>query len=100
MTKANKNRTKNNQDNNISENWYQERIRQTKTSFNLAICLATTTAIFGLVASISLVVGNISATTATTAASLVSGVASRRSYKLYEKASQSFDEAAKTLLDD
>lgn len=100
MTKANKNRTKNHQANNISEHWYQERAHENKASFNLAICLATTTAIFGLVAGVSLVVGNISATTATTAASLVSGVASRRSYKLYEKASQSLDEAAKTLLDD
>lgn len=86
--------------NNISENWYQERIRETKASFNLAIALAATTAIFGLVASVSLVAGNISATTATTAASLVSGVASRRSFKLYEKASQSLDEAARTLLED
>ena len=44
--------------------------------------------------------GNVSATAATTAAGIVSGVATRRTFKLYEQASQSFDEAAKVLLDD
>ena len=100
MKKANKNRPNKNQTNNISQHWYQERVRETKASFNLAIVLSATTAIFGLIAGISLVVGNVSTTTATTAASLVSGVASRRSFKLYEKASQSLDETARTLLDD
>jgi hypothetical protein len=100
VTKANKNRAKKNQANNISEDWYQERIRETKASFNLAISLAATTAIFGLGAGVSLVAGNVSVTTATTAASIVSGVASRRAFKLYEKASKSLDETARKLLDD
>lgn len=100
MKKANKNRPNKNQANNISEHWYQERAHETKASFNLAIFLSATTAIFGLGAGVSLITGNVSATTATTAASLVSGVASRRAFKLYEKASQSLDETARTLLDD
>jgi hypothetical protein len=85
---------------NISQHWYEERARETKASFNLAISLAAATAIFGLVAGGSLCTGNVSATAATTAATLVSGVASRRAFKLYEQASQSLDEAARTLLDD
>jgi ABC-type phosphate transport system substrate-binding protein len=84
----------------ISQHWYQERARETKASFNLAVGLAAVTAIFGLVAGGSLCAGNVSATAATTAAGLVSGVGSRRAFKLYEKASQSLDEAARTLLDD
>ncbi len=86
-------------DNEIPKQWYQERARETKASFNLAIGLAATTAIFGLVAAGSLFLSNVSATAATTAAGIVSGVASRRAFKLYEQASQSFDEAAKVLLD-
>lgn len=100
MTRANKNKANKNKLSNISDHWYQERARETKASFNLAIALSTATAIFGLGAGVSLITGNVSATTATTAASLVSGVASRRAFKLYEKASQSLDETARTLLDD
>jgi len=87
-------------DNDISQQWYQERARVIKTSFNLAIALAATTAIFGFVAAGSLFLGNVSATAATTAAGIVSGVATRRTFKLYEQASQSFDEAVKVLLED
>ena len=87
-------------DNDISKQWYQERARETKASFNLAIGLAATTAIFGFLAAGSLFLGNVSATSATTAAGIVSGVASRRTFKLYEQASRSFDEATKVLLDD
>jgi hypothetical protein len=88
-------------DNDISKQWYQERAREIKTSFNLAIALAATTAIFGFVAAGSLFLGNnVSATAATTAAGIVSGVATRRTFKLYEQASQSFDEAVKVLLDE
>ncbi|MBD1808860.1 hypothetical protein H6F98_25890 [Microcoleus sp. FACHB-SPT15] len=87
-------------DNDISKQWYQERARETKASFNLAISLAATTAVFGLVAAASLFLGNVSATAATTAVGFVSGVASRHTFKLYQQASQSFDEAAKVLLDD
>ncbi len=87
-------------DNDISQQWYQERAREIKTSFNLAIALAATTSIFGFVAAGSLFLGNVSATTATTAAGIISGVATRRTFKLYEQASQSFDEAVKVLLDD
>ncbi len=32
-------------DNDISKQWYQERAREIKTSFNLAIALAATTSI-------------------------------------------------------
>jgi len=84
----------------IFKEWYQERARETKTSFNLAIGLAATTAVFGLVAAGSLFMGHVSATAATTAAGIVSGVASHRTFKLYEQASQSFDEAVKVLLND
>ena len=87
-------------DNDISKQWYQERARETKASFNLAIALAATTAVFGLVAAGSLFLGNVSATAATTAAGIVSGVTTRRTFKLYEQASQSLDEAVKVLLDD
>jgi hypothetical protein len=87
-------------DNDISKQWYQERARETKASFNLAIALAATTAAFGLVAAGSLFLGNVSATAATTAAGIVSGVTTRRTFKLYEQASQSLDEAVKVLLDD
>jgi len=87
-------------DNDISKQWYQERARETKASFNLAIGLAATTAVFSLVAAGSLFLGNVSATVATTAAGIVSGMASRRTFNLYEQASQSFDEAVKVLLDD
>lgn len=87
-------------DNDIFKQWYQERARETKASFNLAIALATTTAVFGFVAAGSLFLGNVSVTAATTAAGIVSGVSTRRTFKLYEQASQSFDEAAKVLLDD
>lgn len=86
-------------DNDISKQWYQERARETKASFNLAIALAATTAVFGFVAAGSLFLGNVSATVATTAAGIVSGVATRRTFKLYEQASQSFDKAARVLLD-
>lgn len=89
-----------NKPNNICQHWYTERARETQASFNLAIGLATTTAIFGLVAAGSLFLGNVPATTATTAAGLVSGVASRRSFKLYELSSQSLDEAVRVLLDE
>ena len=87
-------------DKEISKQWYQERARETKASFNLAISLAATTSIFGFVAAGSLFLGNVSATAATTAAGIVSGVATRRTFKLYEQASQSFDEAVKALLED
>lgn len=87
-------------DNDISKQWYQERDREVKTSFNLAIGLAVTTAVFSFVAAGSLFLGNVSATAATTAVGIVSGVATRRTFKLYEQASQSFDEAVKVLLDD
>jgi hypothetical protein len=86
--------------NDISQQWYGERTRETKASFNLAIGLAAVTAVFGFVAAGSLCLGNVSATAATTAAGIASGVASRRAFKLYEKASQSLDEAARVLLDD
>jgi type IV secretory pathway component VirB8 len=55
VTKANKNRANKNKANNISGHWYQERVRETKASFNLAIILSATTAIFGLIAIVSLV---------------------------------------------
>lgn len=84
----------------IFEQWYQERARQTKISFNLAIALGATTGVFGFVIAGSVFLGNVSATAATTAAGIVSGVATRRTFKLYEQASQSFDEAAKILLAD
>jgi len=87
-------------DNDISKQWYQERARETKVSFNLAITLAATTAVFCFVAAGSLVLGKISTTAATTVAGIASGVAARRTFKLYEQASQSFDEAVKVLLDD
>lgn len=87
-------------DNDISKQWYQERAREIKASFNLAIGLATVTALFGFVAASSLFLGNVSATAATTAAGIVSGVATRSTFKLYEQTSQSFDEAVKALLDD
>src|SRR4028119_1978488 len=86
-------------DNDISKQWYQERARETKASFNLAITLAATTAVFGLVAAGSLFLGNVSATAATTAAGIVSGVTTHRTFKLYEQASKSLDEAARVLLD-
>jgi putative Mn2+ efflux pump MntP len=88
-----------NNNNDIFKQWYQERARESKASFKLALGLATTTGIFGLVAGVSLCIGNVSATAATTAAGLVSGVASHRAFKLYEQVSQSLDDAAKTLLD-
>jgi hypothetical protein len=75
-------------DNDISKQWYQERARETKASFNLAITLAATTAVFGLVATGSRFLGNVSATVATTAAGIVSGVMTCRTFKLYEQASQ------------
>jgi hypothetical protein len=87
-------------DNDISKQWYQERARETKASFNLAIGLAATTALFGFIAAGALFLGNVSATAATTAAGIVSGLATRRTFQLYEQASQRFDEAAKALLDD
>jgi hypothetical protein len=70
--------------NDISKQWYryQECARETKASFNLAITLAATTAVFGLVATGSRLLGNVSATLATTAAGIVSGVMTRRTFKL------------------
>jgi len=87
-------------DNDIFKQWYQERDRETKASFNLAITLAATTAVFGFVAAGSLFLGNISATAATTAAGIVSGVTTRRTFKLYEQTSKSLDEVVKVLLED
>jgi hypothetical protein len=86
----------------ISKQWdrYQECARETKASFNLAITLAATTAVFGLVATGLRLLGNVSATVATTAAGIVSGVMTRRTFKLYEQARQSLDEAVRVLLDD
>ncbi|MEQ8462563.1 TRADD-N-associated membrane domain-containing protein [Coleofasciculus sp. E1-EBD-02] len=85
--------------NSISRQWYQERAREAKASFNLAISLATATAVFGIIAAGSLCIGNVSATVATTAAGIVSGSVSGIAFKLYEKTSQSLDDAARELLD-
>ncbi|BAY28155.1 MULTISPECIES: TRADD-N-associated membrane domain-containing protein [Nostocales] len=84
----------------ISKQWYEERSRQAKWSFNTAITLAIVAGSFGVLTAVSLSKGNITASVATATISLVSGVATRRSFDLFKEANQRLDEAAKTLLEE
>ncbi len=84
----------------IATQWFEERRRQAKTSFNVTIGLWTVTALFGIGVALSVCTNDIPAVLATTSVGLTTGAVSTRFFKLYKEANQSLDKASKELLDD
>jgi hypothetical protein len=86
--------------NNIAFHWFQERSRQAKLSFNVAVGLAGATAILSFTFAVSVCTGKISQATAAAGLGLTSGAVSVYCFKLSDDANKRLDEAAKELLDD
>ncbi|MBD2777136.1 TRADD-N-associated membrane domain-containing protein [Iningainema tapete] len=94
------NTTTQNSSKTIATQWYEERSRQARTSFNIAIALATATVIFGITAAVSVCTKNVPIATATAVVGLTSGVASKRLFQIYDNTNKKLDDVAKELLDD
>jgi hypothetical protein len=84
----------------IAIQWFQERRRQAKASFNATISLWTLTAAFSIGVAVSVCMGNMPAAVATTAVGLTTGAATTRLFKLSDDANKKLDATAKELLDD
>jgi len=83
----------------IATQWFDERRRQAKTSFNVTISLWTITAFFGISIALSVCTNNLPAVVATTSVGLVTGTVSTRFFRLYKEANQNLDAASKELLE-
>lgn len=79
----------------VVNSWYQERSRQAKASFNVAIGLAGTTAVLSIAFAISVVAGKTSEATAAAALGLTSGAVSAYCFKLSDDANKRYDAAMK-----
>ncbi|MBD2168173.1 hypothetical protein H6G04_27700 [Calothrix membranacea FACHB-236] len=84
----------------VANRWFQERSRQAKASFNVAIGFAGTTAILSIAFAISVCTGKTSEATAAAALGLTSGAVSAYCFKLSDDANKRLDAAVKELLDD
>ncbi|MEH2423801.1 MAG: hypothetical protein V7K48_23705 [Nostoc sp.] len=80
-----------------STEWFKERSRQAKLSFNVAVGLAGTTAALSIALALSVAVGKISV--ATIAGLSTSGAVSAYCFKLSENANKQLDETVQKLLD-
>ena len=87
------------QNNDISLQWYRERSRQAKVSFNVAVGFAGTTAFLSLVFAVSVCMGKISEATAAAGLGLTSSAVSAYCFKLADDANKRLDATAKELLD-
>lgn len=77
--------------------WFEERRRQAKSSFNIAIISAAISVVGVLVCTVSLYNNDIPEATVTAIVSLLSGGSSARCFKLSDDANKRLDEAAKEL---
>ncbi|AVH65220.1 TRADD-N-associated membrane domain-containing protein [Nostoc sp. 'Peltigera membranacea cyanobiont' N6] len=84
----------------IATQWFEERHRQARASFNVTIGLWTVTALFGIGVALSVCTNNVPAVVATTSVGLTTGAVSTRFFRLYKEANQSLDRVTKELLDD
>ncbi len=88
------------QSNDISLQWYLERSRQAKVSFNVAVGFAGTTALLSIAFAASVCMGKISEATAAAGLGLTSSAVSAYCFKLSDDANKRLDATAKELLDD
>jgi hypothetical protein len=84
----------------IAQKLFQERYRQAKLSFNIAVGLTGAISIFSILVALSVCTGNIPAATATTVMGLTSGVISRRLLDLSIDANRRLDETTREFLDE
>jgi hypothetical protein len=83
----------------FASQWFEERRRQAKSSFNIAIVSAALSVFGGLACVASLYNGHIPEATATAIMSILSGGSSAHCFKLLDDANKRLDETAKELLD-
>jgi multidrug resistance efflux pump len=88
------------QQNDIAIQWFKERSRQAKLSFNVAISLAGATAILSILFAISVWTEKTSEATAAGGLGLVSSAVSAYCFKLADDANKRLDITAKDLLDE
>jgi hypothetical protein len=88
------------QQNHIALHWFQERSRQAKLSFNIAVSLAGSTAILSIVFAISVCAGKTSEATAASGLGLASSAVSAYCFKLSDDANKRLDATAKDLLEE
>ncbi|MHC5762601.1 TRADD-N-associated membrane domain-containing protein [Nostoc sp.] len=81
----------------FSKQWFKERSRQAKLSFNVAVGLAGTTAALSIALALSVAVGKVSV--AAIAGLSTSGAVSAYCFKLSQNANKQLDETVKKLLD-
>lgn len=84
----------------ITQKLFQERHRQAKLSFNVAVGLTGAITILSIAVAVSVCTGNIPAATATTFVGLTSGVTSKRLLDISDDANKRLDETAKEFLDE
>jgi predicted transcriptional regulator len=85
---------------NIEIQWFRERRRQAKISFNVAVSLAGIAALLSIVFASAVCMKKISEATAAAALGLTSGAVSAYCFKLSDDANKRLDATAKELLDD
>lgn len=88
------------QNSDISLQWYQERSRQAKVSFNVAVGFAGTTAFLSIAFAASICMEKISEAAAAAGLGLTSGTVSAYCFKLSDDANKRLDATAKELLDE
>jgi hypothetical protein len=84
----------------IAQKLFQERYRQAKLSFNIAVGLTGAISIFSILVALSVCTGNVTAATATTVMGLTSGVISKRLLDLSIDANRRLDETTREFLDE
>ncbi len=78
-----------------ADSYFNERLRQARVSFNLAVGLTTASTIFGLVLIFQLLNGHVSTDTATTAGWLITEVVNVCVLNLCKEANDRLDESTK-----
>ncbi|NJL65333.1 MAG: hypothetical protein HC903_30595 [Methylacidiphilales bacterium] len=84
----------------IASQWFRERSRQAKLSFNVAVSLAGATTMLSLTFAVSVCMGKISEATAAAGLGLTSGAVSAYCFKLSDDANKRLDATAKELLEE
>jgi hypothetical protein len=84
----------------IASQWFRERSRQARLSFNVAVGLAGATTILSLTFAVSVCTGKISEATAAAGLGLTSGAVSAYCFKLSDDANKRLDATAKELLEE
>ncbi len=79
----------------LTSSYEMERLRQAKTSFNLAFVLTAGSSIISLITVLLFLSGNVSAAVATTAGGLAYGAINVCCLKFYKDANDRLDETAK-----